>query len=168
MLKKISLFAPLIASLAFAACKEEYGLERSIVIKAPVGVVFENVNNLKKNEAWAPWGLEDKTMKITYNDIAAGVGASSSWTSEDSGEGTQTITESVANKRILTELDFKKEGKAAAEWAFEETPEGVKVTWYFRGKAGGLGDRIFGMFIDTFLGKYYEQGLAKLKEVSEH
>ena len=167
-MKATGIFFALLGSLVlFANCADEYNLDRSIVIKAPVAVVFENVNNLKKNEAWSPWMAEDPTMKVTYNDIAAGVGASSSWTSEDSGEGSQTIAAVEANKKITTDLDFGEMGVAQAFWTFEETGEGVKVTWAFRSVPKGFGDQIFGLMIDSVLGESYEKGLAKLKEVSE-
>ena len=168
-MKATGIFFALLGSLVlFANCADEYNLDRSIVIKAPVAVVFENVNNLKKNEAWSPWMAADPTMKTTYNEIAAGQGASSSWTSEDSGEGTQVIVEVVENKKIVTDLDFKGQGKAKAFWTFEETGEGVKVTWAFQSKPTGFGDHIFGaFFLESVLGKSYEEGLSKLKEVSE-
>lgn len=168
MKQKTIFITTLLLSLGlFTHCSDEMAVERSIVINAPVAVIFDNVNTLKKNEAWSPWIASDPTMKVTYNDIPSGVGASSSWTSEDSGAGTQTITAVEPNKSITTNLDFQEQGTSQAFWKFEETPEGVKVTWSFKGKAEGLGDRIFAMFIDSILGEYYENGLAKLKEVSE-
>lgn len=143
-----------------------YKVERSTVIQAPAEVVFDQVNDLKKNEAWSPW--KDPTMKITYGPITAGKGAVSSWESKDMGNGTQTIEESVPNQSIQTNLDFGKMGTAKAHWTFTPEGEGVKVT---QGMTGDQGKnpvkRYFGLMMDKMIGGKFEAGLASLKQVSE-
>jgi ribosome-associated toxin RatA of RatAB toxin-antitoxin module len=143
-----------------------YKVERSTVINAPAEVVFDQVNDLKKNEAWSPW--KDPTMRITYGPVTAGKGASSSWTSKDMGSGTQTIEESVPQSSIRTHLDFGDMGQAKAHWSFVPEGEGVKVT---QGMSGDQGmnpvKRWFGLMMDNMIGPYFEKGLASLKQVSE-
>lgn len=153
---------------ASAACSGDYTVQRSTVINAPVNTIFEKVNNLKKNAEWSPWILEDPTLKITYNDIPAGVGASSRFVSKkEDYEGGITISESVENKKIVNELDFKERGKAKAVFLFEKEGSGVKVTWTMTGTGEGVMGKMFAPFMDSMVGPYYERGLAKLKEVSE-
>lgn len=143
-----------------------YKVERSIVIQAPVELIFEQVNDLKKNEAWSPW--KDPTMKITYSENTVGMGAVSNWESKDMGNGSQTIEESVPNTSIRTYLDFKEMGHAYAHWSFVQEGEGVKVT---QGMTGDQGmnpvKRYFGLMIDKMIGPQFEKGLASLKQVSE-
>src|SRR3954471_8163608 len=83
-----------------------YKVERSVTIAAPAEVVFDQVNDLKKNEAWSPWMKNDPTLQISYTGPEAGQGAASSWSSKKMGNGSQTITESVPGKSITTLLDF--------------------------------------------------------------
>jgi hypothetical protein len=141
-------------------------LERSVVIQAPAEVIFEQVNDLKKNEAWSPW--KDPTMKITYGSVTEGKGAQSSWTSKDMGNGTMTIVESVPGSAINLDLDFGGMGTAKAFWTFAPEGEGVKVTESFTSDAGmNPAKRWMGLMTDKMVGPYYEKGLASLKQVSE-
>lgn len=143
-----------------------YKVERSTSINAPIDLVFDQVNDLKKNEAWSPW--KDPTMKITYSPVTAGKGASSSWTSENMGSGSQTIEESVPGSAITTHLDFGGDGTAKAHWSFVQEGETVKVTQAMTGDQGANPlKRWVGFFMDKMIGKYFDQGLASLKLVSE-
>jgi hypothetical protein len=143
-----------------------YQVERSVTVKAPAEVVFDQVNDLRKNEAWSPW--KDPTMKITYGPNTVGKGAMSSWESENMGRGSQTIEESVPAKSIDIHLDFKEMGTAKARWTFEEGGEGVKVTQTMTGDAGmNPMKRYMNLMMDRMIGPHFERGLASLKQVSE-
>jgi hypothetical protein len=145
-----------------------YRVERSATIAAPAEVVFDQVNTLKKNEAWSPWMKNDPTVKISYSGPEAGVGAVSSWTSEHSGNGSQTIKESVPGQSLTTYLDFGKMGNANGIWTFSQTGEATKVTQAMVGDAGkNPFKHLMNLAMDKMLGKYFEQGLASLKDVSE-
>ena len=151
-----------------AMLPSSYRVERSATIAAPVEVVFEQVNNLKKNEAWSPWMKNDATVKINYTGPEAGVGAVSSWTSEHSGNGSQTIKESVPNQSLTTYLDFGKMGNANGMWTFAQAGEGTTVTQAMVGDAGkNPFKHLLNLAMDKMLGKYFEQGLNSLKDVSE-
>ena len=143
-----------------------YKVERSVTIQAPADLVFDLVNDLKKNEAWSPW--KDPTMTITYSEPSAGVGASSTWKSKDMGNGTQTIEESVPNSSIRLNLDFGGMGTAKADWIFAPEGEGVKVTQQMSGDQGmNPVKRYMALMMDKMIGPYFERGLASLKQVSE-
>lgn len=148
-----------------------YRVERTVTIQAPAALVFEHVNNLKLSESWSPWGEGDTSMKITYAGPEAGVGAKGSWTSDNSGNGSQTITKSEPSTLVEIALDFGSEGQGSAEYKF--TPEGdalnaTKTTWSMHGDVGfSLIGRYFALGMDNMLGPYFEKGLAKLKAVTE-
>jgi uncharacterized protein YndB with AHSA1/START domain len=145
-----------------------YKVERSVTVSAPPEIVFEQVNNLKKNEAWSPWMKNDPTIKTTYSGPEAGVGAKSSWTSEHSGNGSQTIEESVPNQSITTFLDFGEMGNAKGIWTFSQEGEGTKVTEAMVGDSGkNPFKHLMNLALDKMIGKYFEQGLASLKTVAE-
>jgi hypothetical protein len=144
-----------------------YKVERSAVINAPVELVFDQVNDLKKNEAWTPW--KDPNMTVTYGSITAGKGAMTSWESKKMGNGSQTIMESVPNQSIKNSLDFKGRGTANVDWSFVPEGEGVKVTQTMSGDQGmNPVKRYFGLVMDKMVGPKFEQGLASLKQVSEN
>ena len=146
---------------------KEYGMHRSIVINASPENVFPYVNNLEKNQKWSPWNEEDPTMKETIGEIKEGLGATSSWESENSGSGSMKISESVPYSLIVTDLDFGEMGTATAKWTFEAVENGTKATWFLNGEATDFGGKFFGFMIDQFLGPPYEKGLKNLKTLVE-
>ncbi len=146
-------------------------MERSVVINASADKVFPYLNNLKTFvDTWSPWTEKDPSAAHEYNDIASGEGAFYSWKGEKKkvGEGNMKIIKSVENKQVQTMLFFKGQGEAKAGWTIVENGDGVKVTWDFESDNGmnPIG-RIFGRFMDKFLGPDYENGLNKLKKEVE-
>ena len=102
----------------------EYRVERTLEISAPPVQVFNVVNDFKTWDAWSPWVANDPTVKTTVSGPENGVGATSSWASENSGSGSQTITISESPSRIETALDFGEMGKATSDWQFSKTDSG--------------------------------------------
>ena len=87
-----------------------------------------------------------------------------SWTSEKSGTGSQTITKSDRPTRIETALDFGDMGQPNADWTFESSGDGTKVTWGLSGEAAGPLGGYFAKMMDGWVGKDYEDGLQRLKQ----
>lgn len=145
----------------------EYRVERSIEIEAAPEVVFDQVSALKNWTAWSPWMAKDPSIENSYSGPEAGVGAKVTWTSEDSGNGSQTITFSDRPKRIETHLDFGDMGKPKADWTFEPSGEGTQVTWGLSGTASGPLGGYFAKMMDGWVGPDYEDGLRRLKKVVE-
>lgn len=142
--------------------------ERSIVIDAPQELVFNTVNDFSTWDSWSPWKENDSTIVSTLGEQTAGEGATSSWTSENSGNGTMTITSSVPNERVQTELAFEGMGTATSGFTFEQTEGGVKTTWDFESKMP-FPWNVFGLFMNmkAALNKDYDRGLELLKGVVE-
>jgi carbon monoxide dehydrogenase subunit G len=89
------------------------------------------------------------------------------WTSDKSGDGTQTITKSERPTRIETSLDFGDMGQPNSAWTFEPSGAGTMVTWGLSGEAIGPLGGYFAKMMDGMVGKEYEDGLARLKQVIE-
>ncbi|MFA6262310.1 MAG: SRPBCC family protein [Bacteroidia bacterium] len=145
-------------------------VERSLEMKATPETVFALVNELKAWEQWSPWHKIDPEMTITYSDITAGSGAFYEWKSKHDqvGNGKLSIVESHAPAHIKTQMDFEGMDPAYAEFNFEATTEGVKVTWTMDSDMGmNPIAKFFGLMMDKFIGPDYEKGLANLKELSE-
>src|SRR6516162_2441523 len=79
----------------------DFRITRTGRISAPVDVVFENVNDLHKWEAWSPWAKMDPNAKNNFAGPAAGPGSSMEWSGNNKvGAGRMTITDSRANEKI--------------------------------------------------------------------
>ena len=146
---------------------KDFRVERSIEIDASPEVVFEQVSSLRKWNAWSPWIARDPSIKNEFTGPDDGVGATVSWTSEESGDGTQTITLSEPPTRIEMKLDFGDMGQPNADWTFVPSDDGVRVTWGLSGTASGPLGGYFAKMMDGWVGADYEDGLARLKQVAE-
>lgn len=162
------LFALLVVVMGVGAfLPKDFRVERSIEMNASPEAVFDRVNSLRTWDAWSPWIARDPTIENSYAGPEAGVGATVIWTSEKSGDGTQTITRSERPTRIETALDFGEMGQPRADWSFEPSGDGVLVTWGLSGNTSGLLGGYFAKMMDTWVGADYEDGLVRLKDVVE-
>ncbi len=150
-----------------ATLPSTYKVERSAVIDAPPSQVYAVVSDFKSWGDWDPWNRKDTTIKHEFGDHTQGVGAMYSWTSENSGSGTQEIVAAEENKSMETKLVFEGMGDSQTHWTFEEVPENkTKVTWDLTGEVGFF-SRWQTVMMDQFVGKDYEDGLDNLKEKVE-
>lgn len=141
----------------------EYQVSRTVSINAPESVVMDQVKSLKKMNEWSPFTERDPDMQIIYGGTEGQVGSSSTWKSEEMGEGSQTITK-LTDDRVETELNFKKPMEGHAISYFQTAAEGkmVKATWGMEGR-NPYPFNIMCLFMENMIGKDYEKGLAKLK-----
>jgi hypothetical protein len=92
----IALAVIIIALIVIVAMRpSDFRVTRTATISAPAEVVFTQVNDLHKWEAWSPWAKLDPAAKITYEGPPAGAGASFRWAGNNKvGEGSMIIMES--------------------------------------------------------------------------
>ena len=145
-------------------------ITKSTKIEAPASVIYSLTNNLQNTELWNAWTLSDSTIQTQYNEISSGVGATSTWTSDITGNGTQKIIESVANQKVRSQLNF--EGWSGDNFADIDIQsngdeqnvsysfQGTPLPWWMRGFALVTGMK--GTMSDN-----YEKSLSHLKRVSE-
>lgn len=174
MLKTILLVVVvLLAVLAGVVAMQppEYQLTRSAAINAPSNVVFDQINDFRKWEAWSPWGKLDPNMKTTYAGPASGVGATYSWIgNDDVGEGVMRIVESRPGEYVRIRLEFISPFPSVADNEFTLKPEGggTGVTWRMSGQNGFIGKAMcLVQSMDKLIGPDFEKGLAQLKTVAE-
>lgn len=143
-------------------------ISQSITANAPAEYAFEEVDNLENHPKWSYWNSIYTEMTTSYGDLRKGVGAVSSWSGEESGDGSMTITESVANSSIKFDLNFMEDGTAKSWYTFEPDGEGTKITTGFLVDFGmnPIG-RWMGVFMKPEMNKAFDYNLSKLKELAE-
>jgi hypothetical protein len=155
---------------AIAMQPADFQVQRSATIHAPVDVVFEQVNDVKKSQAWSPWLKMEPDAKVTLEGPAAGEGAAMTWDGNKIGAGTMTIIDSRQDRLVQSRLDFVKPFKSTstAEFLFIEQGDTTTVTWTMSGKNNFMG-KAMGLFMncDKMIGEQFEQGLANLKSIAE-
>jgi hypothetical protein len=147
----------------------QYRVVRTATIPAAPSVVFDQVNDLHKWDAWSPWAKLDPAVKNTFEGPQAGTGAIFAWARNSQvGEGKMTITDSRANESVRLKLEFIKPFASVATTEFTFKPEGnqTSVTWSMAGDKNFI-SKAFCLFMnmDKTVGGDFEKGLASLKSV---
>lgn len=164
-------FIALILVIVIAGQPGEFTVSRQIKINAPAEEIFPNINELRKWEAWNPWGNLDPKCQMNYSGPSAGVGASYSWTGNNKiGAGRNTIIESRPNELVRFQLEFLKPMTATntAEFIFQPEGRNTILTWTMSGKHN-FPVKLFGLILncDKMCGNQFEKGLAKIKSLVE-
>lgn len=174
MLKKIliGLVVLLGALVAVVATRPaDFKLERTAKIGAPADVVHAQLNDFHNWKAWSPWENRDPAQVTKFEGAESGVGASYFWSgNDDVGEGRMTITDSKPGELVTIKLEFLKPFAQTNTTIFtlKGGADGTDVSWVMTGQNNFMG-KAFSMLMDMdkMVGPDFEQGLAKLKEVSE-
>ncbi len=161
----------LIAGGLVATRPDTYRVERSAIVAAPPEVVFDQVNDFHRWEAWSPFEDLEPTMVKTYDGASSGVDARYHWKGiGKAGEGRMRIAESEPARRIAIDLQFIEpfESRSRTTFTFEPVPTGTRVTWEMAGRNTTMSKAI-SLFasMDDMLGKEFDKGLARLATVSE-
>jgi hypothetical protein len=157
--------------LIVATRPSDFRYTRAARIAAPVEVVFANVNDFHKWEAWSPWAKLDPNAKNAFSGPESGPGASMTWSGNKKvGEGRMTITDIRPGEVIHIKLEFLRPFEATHTAEFTFKPEGgqTQVTWSMFGKNNFMG-KAFGLVMncDKMLGRDFEKGLANLNSASQ-
>ena len=174
MIKKtLSAFAIIILVLAVIVALQppEFRIARSITIATPPAVVFAQVDDFHKWQAWNPWGKVDPAMKQTYEGAPSGTGAIYTWAGNNEvGEGRMTITESRPTDLIRVKLEFLKPFAAThtADFTFKPAGNQTLVTWSMFGEKNFMAKAVhLVMNMDKMIGGQFEKGLADMKSAAE-
>lgn len=172
MLKWIAL-GLLLSAIAFAIYiatqPSAFSVRREAVIPAPPDVVFAQVNDFHKWQAWSPWAKLDPNAKAEFAGPTSGTGAIFGWAGNAQvGEGKMTITESVPNDLIRMRLEFLKPWPATNQTLFTFKPDGkdTRMNWEMSGHNNFFGRAMcFFMNMDKMVGTSFEQGMTNIAEV---
>jgi carbon monoxide dehydrogenase subunit G len=174
MLRKILIAIAVIIAVfvvIIATRPADFRVSRSATLPAPPAVVFEQVNDFHKWEAWSPWAKLDPNAKNTFEGPAAGSGAIFRWAGNNQvGEGAMTIMESKPGELVRINLEFIKPfaGTSTAEFTFKPVGDQTEVTWSMSGKNNFIGKAMsLIMNCEKMIGPQFEQGLANMRAVVE-
>ena len=150
----------------------EFTFEKTIAINAPIDTVWNYTGSLSGLDKWSPWNDHDPNMKKEISGLDGTVGAIQSWTSDvkEVGVGSQTITKIVKPSLFETKLDFEKprESHGSAFVKLVSDGKSTNVTWGMMGKMPyPMNVMILFMNLGKMMGKDWDNGLAKLKQMSE-
>ncbi|SHJ11421.1 effector-binding domain-containing protein [Mesonia phycicola] len=124
-------------SIYIATLDGNYQIEETKVVKAPVTMVFNEINDFKNWEKWSSWANEDNNTVFNYTEKTKGEGASLDWVSEDFEDGKIQTIEVIPNKSIHQEITLKmpfSESTSTLYWLFETIDGSTKVTWGIEGE----------------------------------
>jgi uncharacterized protein YndB with AHSA1/START domain len=173
MLKKLLLGLAVLVVLLLAAglfLPKSMHVERSIVTSASPERVFSLVDGFARFNEWSPWAELDPDTVYKYSGPPSGVGARMEWTSQDSsvGTGSQEVIAIEPGRSVTNRLDFGPQGTATARIDIVPDGTGSRVTWSMDSSfEDDYFGRYFGLFMEKFVGRDYEKGLAKLKALAE-
>jgi hypothetical protein len=168
----IAIAALLVVLLIVIATRSStYRVSRSVTIAAPPSVVYAQIVDFHRWDAWSPWAHIDPLVKTTYTGPASGPGAAYGWSGNDKvGEGKMLITGAKPNQEVNVKLDFIKPFEATSVVGFllVPAPSGTTVTWNMAGENNFM-MKAFSMVhdMDSEVGKDFDKGLSTLKAVSE-
>lgn len=149
---------------------DQFRVERTIAIKAPPEKILAVLDDFKRWQEWSPWEGLDPAMQRQYSVVSKGVGATYTWTgNSDVGSGRMEIVK-LTEKQMLIALTFMEpmEAHHMAEFKLATRDDVTEVTWAMYG-GNSWPCRIMQVFVsmDSMVGKDFENGLARLKSVSE-
>jgi hypothetical protein len=147
----------------------EFKVERRTVIAAAPEIVHAQVNDFGNWKDWSPWAKMDPETEVAISEMPAGTGATYAWSSDKTGAGNMTITESSV-ERIAIDLNFTKPFKAENKVIFTiaSIHGGAMLTWTMNGRNNFMG-KAFCLFMDMdkMVGGDFEKGLADIKKNAE-
>ena len=174
MLKKILLVLValvLVFVVVVALQPSEFHIERSVTVDAPASKVFGEVNDFHNWEAWSPWAKLDPNAKVNLEGPEAGEGTAMSWAgNSEVGAGKMTLVESRPDELVKIKVDFTEpfEGTSGAQFDFKSEGDKTNVTWSMNDDHNFL-EKAMCLIMNgkKMVGEQMEQGLTKLKQVSE-
>lgn len=150
---------------------KEAKLERSILINASKETVYPYILYFTKRDEWSPWMEMDPNVKTELEGEDGTIGAVWRWQGNKKvGKGEQKNTQIVEYEKVDTIVTFEEPWQSVADTyiKMEEKEDGTLVKWGFSSKMS-FPFSIFGLFMnfDKAVGKDYEKGLQKLKNLLE-
>ncbi len=142
-------------------------VKRSVLIKAPKEVVFEQVSKLKNWAYWSTILSNDSTIAITYSGTDGTPGSTMTWKGDEGVSGSGTIkNDGVEGTTLKYSFNVTEPAEMIADGAIivADTAYMVKVTWTFHKHFPFLANAALVLFdLDKYMGADMERSLENLK-----
>jgi carbon monoxide dehydrogenase subunit G len=153
--------------LAVAALPSKKRVERSALVSASPEHVFALVSSTEGFQTFNPYKDEEPNLVITPSGPARGVGAAFAFKGKDA-EGTQTIVALEENKSVTMQIDLGSMGRPTQSFTLSPEGDKTRVIWATESEFGkNPMARVFGLFMDGYLGPVYERGLKNLDRAAQ-
>jgi hypothetical protein len=147
-----------------------YEISVTVPIKAPIGVIFNVMNDFSQFDTWNPFATMDATMVSSYSEPSVGKGASYDYRAKQIGSGKMTIIDSYPNSEIDILMEFLSPSPAKVDVKFKlvHVADSVEVTWLMKGERG-LKDQLINkvLKLDKMMNQHFTDGLTRLKSKLE-
>ena len=166
----IAVAAVIAAILIYAATKPDtFAYQRSTTINAPAEKIFPMINDLKAMTTWSPFE-KDPSMKRTFSGPNGGPGQVYVFADMHSA-GDVSVLANVPNEGVSMRLKMTKPFACdnAVNFTLVPNGDGTHVTWAMSGKQPYMA-KLMGVFIncEKMCQRQFDEGLAKLKSITEH
>ena len=143
-----------------------YQISATQTIKAPIGVIFNVMNDFSQFNDWNPFVDMDDSLVSSFSSPSVGEGATYDYQAKRIGKGKMTITASYPNSQINIDMEFfaPAPSKVDVEFKLVHVADAVEVTWSMKGTRG-LKDRAINkvLNLDKMMHQHFDKGLGKLK-----
>lgn len=169
----VVVIAAAIGVVLYLATKQpdKFRVERSIKIDAWPGVVFANLEDFHRWDAWSPWEKLDPKMKKQYKGPPKGAGAVFLWDSNKGvGRGQMTMLQARENDLLRIRLEFfePRQTTNRLEFTLDNAGQVTQVHWSMEGTNTLMGKALCVFTdMDHLIGGDFQRGLENLKRVSE-
>ncbi|WP_158501669.1 SRPBCC family protein [Vitiosangium sp. GDMCC 1.1324] len=142
MLKKILIASATVVTFVLViglALPSKYRVERSTTVRASSEAVYAAVADLRRWQDWVPWNAKTHPgTQWTFGGPELGVGAVRSWSGEDVGQGTLSLTQAEPKTGVAYDMSVG-QGRYLLHGriSFAPVEQGTRVTWVDEGDVGG-------------------------------
>ncbi len=169
---KYILFLLLIAVIGtciyIAVQPNTYKVSRSITIKAPSEVIYNNVIDFLNWPEWSAWLEENPDITLSFPKQTKGVNGAYYW-EDANGEGSLTTTEATPYTQIQQIMRYGNYPSANVNWDLIPNTNGsTTVTWSMSGHNLPFKFKAYNAFsggMEQQIGPQYERSLEKLDSI---
>ncbi|MFA5511082.1 MAG: SRPBCC family protein [Candidatus Kapaibacterium sp.] len=146
----------------------EYQIEKSVVIDAPLELVYTQCLDLNNYNQWNTWYEEEPSAYLPI-EMQAGVGQVSKWNGDVVGTGKITVTKDDRYSHIEKKLEFEEpfESVTSVWYDFEEINGKTSVVWSAGGDLSYPIEVFMKVMIESNLSNDFNHGLTNLKKRCE-
>lgn len=157
------------AAVYISTRPDSFHVERSGQVNAPAGAAFALINDFHQWGQWSAYEKLDPNLERHFEGPSSGPGAVYAYKgNRNVGEGRMTILESRPGELVTIKLEFIKPFASTNQATFKLEPSGTgtRVTWSMAGPNTLMG-KVMSPFMDGFIGKSMEEGLAALDTAAQ-